>query len=434
MLHDPSHRPQPITTAAINLKPAEKEVLRGLVSAVAQVAALPVHKEKAGLWSKLNDLESDRPMVWINEIPWHEMNVNDELTLRTEHPWAREWETTLRQTLYQWEHLPADMVVSDFIECPLAIHSTDFGIIEDVDLAKTDEANNIVSRHFKIQIRDWEDLEKIQMPRITHVASVTDERFRVMSEICKDLMPVRKVGQTHIWYTPWDFLIRWWGVEEAMFDLVDRPDFVHAAVDRMVAAWNTELDQFVVQNLLSPDGNNTRIGSGGYGYSKNLPNPTGEFLGAQPQQMWGCSNAQIFSEVSKDMHWEFALKHDFPWLSRWGMNYYGCCEPLDNKVDMLARIPNLRKISMNYQINTERAVHNVTNKYVMSYKPNPAVFAYDKWHPEEARRELRELLERGRGCHVEIIMKDISTVRYDPQRLWEWSRIAMEEAEAFAGK
>ena len=81
--------------------------------------------------------------------------------------WAREWETSPRQTLYQWRHLPADMIVSDFIECPLAIHSTDFGIVEDVDVAKTDDANHIVSRHFKIQIRDWPDLEKIQMPRIT---------------------------------------------------------------------------------------------------------------------------------------------------------------------------------------------------------------------------------------------------------------------------
>ena len=68
----------------------------------------------------------------------------------------------------------------------------------------------------------------------------------------------------------------------------------------------------------------------------------------------------------------------------------------------------------------------------MSYKPNPAVFAYDVWHPNQARRELRELLERGRGCHVEIIMKDISTVRYDPKRLWEWSEIAMEMAQEFA--
>lgn len=29
-------------------------------------------------------------------------------------------------------------------------------------------------------------------------------------------------------------------------------------------------------------------------------------------------------------------------------------------------------------------------------------------------------------------MKDISTVRYQPQRLWEWSRFAMEVAEQFA--
>ena len=28
-------------------------------------------------------------------------------------------------------------------------------------------------------------------------------------------------------------------------------------------------------------------------------------------------------------------------------------------------------------------------------------------------------------------MKDISTVRGQPKRLWEWSRIAMEEAERF---
>jgi hypothetical protein len=96
---------------------------------------------------------------------------------------------------------------------------------------------------------------------------------------------------------------------------------------------------------------------------------------------------------------------------------------------MLSRIPNLRKISMNYRIQTERAVRNLADKYVMSYKPNPAVFAYDRWHPNEARRELRELLERGRGCHVELIMKDISTVRRQPQRLWEWAQIAMEEVE-----
>jgi len=432
MLHDPSHRPQPIVADEIKLRPQEKDVLRGLVQALADIAALPVHQETAELWRRLNDLQSVRPLVWINEIPWHEMNVNDELTLQTEHPWAREWETTLRQTLYQWRHLPADMVVSDFMECPLAIHSTDFGIVEDVDLAKTDEANPIVSRHFHIQIRNEKDLDKIQIPRITHVADATESRLRVMRDICDGLLPVRKVGQTHIWYTPWDYLIRWWGVSEAMLDLHDRPELVREGVNRMAKAWLTELDQFVAQGLLSPDCNNTRIGSGGYGYASALETQLPAVMGAQPLQMWGCSNAQIFSEVSPEMHWEFALKHDLPWLSRWGLNYYGCCEPLDFKLDILRRIPNLRKVSMNYRIKPDRAVRNIADNYVFSYKPNPAFFAEDNFRLHEMRAELEAVLARARGCHVEIIMKDISTVRYAPERLWQWAAMAMEVAKAYA--
>ena len=98
----------------------------------------------------------------------------------------------------------------------------------------------------------------------------------------------------------------------------------------------------------------------------------------------------------------------------------------------LRRIPNLRKISMNYRIRLSRAVQNIADRYVFSYKPNPAVFANDRWFPDAARAELRTVLARARGCHVELVMKDISTVCYQPQRLWEWSRLAMEVAHEFA--
>src|SRR5512136_2049556 len=164
MLHDPSHSTPMPMAEEITLGSGDQDILRRLAGELAEIAALPAHREKARLWQKLNDLESERPMVWINEICWHEMNINDELTLRTEHPWAREQERTLRRILYQWNHLPADTVISDFLACPLAIHSSDFGIIEDVDIVRTDEANEIVSRHFNVQIRDFADLEKIKMP------------------------------------------------------------------------------------------------------------------------------------------------------------------------------------------------------------------------------------------------------------------------------
>ncbi len=431
MLHDPSHYEPPPIAHEIEIGPRDTEILRRLASELAGYAALPVHAEKAHLWQGLNDLRSSRPMVWINEIPWHEMNVDDELTLRTEDPWAQDQERELRRTLYQWRHLRGDMILSDHLACPLAIHSTDFGIVEDVEVARTDDANDIVSREFHIQIHDFDDLEKIRMPLVTHNEAATEFRYRAMCDVYEGILPVRKTGQTHIWYTPWDYLIRWWGVEEAMLDLVQRPDLVHAGVDRMVDAWMTELDQFEAQDLLSLDANNTRIGSGGYGYTEALPGEPFDAEHVRAHNMWGCSNAQIFSEVSPQMRWEFAVEHDMRWLTRWGMTYYGCCEPLDRSIDVLRRIPNLRKISTTPWADTARMVEQVGTDYVLSRKPNPAVFATDEWHPERARGELRDFLEQARGCHVELIMKDISTVRYQPQRLWEWATIAMEEAQAF---
>ncbi len=433
MLHDPSHYEPPAEAEPITLSPADREILRRLFSEVAEVAALPVHREKAVLWQKLNDLESARPMVWVDEICWNEMNVADELSLRCEQPWARDQERELRRLLYQWRHLPADMIVNDHWACPLAIHSTDFGIIEDVELRRTDETNDVVSRRFRVQIAEAEDLEKIRMPVVTHDEAATAYRYEALCGLCEGILPVRKVGQTHIWFAPWDYLIRWWGVENAMLDLVDRPELVHAGVERLVEAWMVELRQFVEQDLLALDCDNTRVGSGGYGYTGALPGEDFDSGRVRPRDMWGCSNAQIFSDVSPRMHWDFAIEHDLKWLEQWGMTYYGCCEPLDGKMDLLRRIPNLRKISVTPWCDTRRAVAEIADDYVISRKPNPAILAEDAWDPARARQQLREFLEATEGqCHVELIMKDISTVRYQPQRLWEWAAMAVEEAERFA--
>jgi hypothetical protein len=229
-------------------------------------------------------------------------------------------------------------------------------------------------------------------------------------------------------------LIRWWGIEQAMTDLIERPNLVHAAVDRLVDAWMVELDQFESMNLLSLDANNTRIGSGGYGYTDQLPGDPFDSEYVRPHNMWGCSNAQIFSDVSPQMHWEFAVEHDLRWLRRWGRTYYGCCEPLDRKIDILRRIPNLRKISVSPWCDTPRAFEQIGTDYVMSRKPSPAILAEDTWHPERARKDLRDFLQQAGGSHVELIMKDISTVRYQPQRLWEWATLAMEMAEEYGSR
>ena len=75
MLHDPSHYTPPPICEEIRLNQTDKDTLRRLAGELAEIATLPVHKEKAELWRRLNDLQSVRPMVWINEICWNEMNI-----------------------------------------------------------------------------------------------------------------------------------------------------------------------------------------------------------------------------------------------------------------------------------------------------------------------------------------------------------------------
>jgi hypothetical protein len=60
-----------------------------------------------------------------------------------------------------------------------------------------------------------------------------------------------------------------------------------------------------------------------------------------------------------------------------------------------------------------------------------AVFAR-AWSPGRARHELEQIVAKTRGCSVEILMKDISTVNHHPERLREWAEIAMSVVERAA--
>ncbi|OGV49512.1 MAG: hypothetical protein A2017_22025 [Lentisphaerae bacterium GWF2_44_16] len=410
----------------------DKTILRKLAEKQAETAELPAQKEKIALWTKLNELKKTRPLVWITELPWHEMNVDDELTLLCKDDFCRNIEKQLRMTIYQWKHLPADMIVENVFYSPLVINDSGLGINEDVEIVKTDESSSVVSREFHPQIKREADIEKIKFPEISLDTERTEKNFNTLNEIFGDILKVRKKGIGHQWFALWDNLIRWYGVENAMMDLILKPELVHAAMDRLLKAYLHKLKQQQQLNLLHLDNGNNRVGSGGPGYTDELPQKDFNPSHVRPIDQWGCANAQIFSEVSPEMHEEFALKYDRQWMKFFGLTYYGCCEPLHTKMDILSSIPNLRKISAAPKAKIDKMAEKSNGRYVLSIKPNPAIFAGDEWDPEQAEKEIRDALEKSKGCSVEIIMKDISTVRYQPQRLWDWADIAMRTAESFS--
>ena len=120
-------------------------------------------------------------------------------------------------------------------------------------------------------------------------------------------------------------------------------------------------------------------------------------------------------------------------LDRFGLSYYGCCEPLDRKVEVISRyLPNLRKISMSPWVGHHRAAQAIAGRFVYSAKPNPAFLA-TSGHGDRrsARKELEVILAATQGKNVELILKDVSTVRYEPKRLWEWTDMAMTMAQSY---
>lgn len=415
----------------MNVSVQDRDILRRLAERKAGIAALPIQQERKKMWTRLNRLEKVKPMVWIFEVPWHEMNVRDELTLKCASEFCRNLENSLRMELYQWDHMQGDMVVEPVIPAGPVVHDTGFGLDEEVDIVRTDAASDVVSRHFHIQIQDENDIKKIKMPEVTLDQKAWDRNHSLVSEIFDGIIPVVKTGIKGTSIAPWDFLVRLTGVDNILMDLSMRPDYVHKLIDRMTQAYLCRLEQYEALNLLALN-NDTWLG-GGLQFTDELPQPDWNPGKIRPIDMWGRTMSQIFSAVSPAMHEEFALQYECRWLNRFGLTYYGCCEPLDRKVAILRKhVPNLRKISMSPWINLDVAVENVGTDYVFSFKTNPAVLAEDKWNPEAVRYDLEKKLDRLKGIPVEIIMKDISTVRYEPKRLWEWAAIAMNAAAKYA--
>ncbi|MGI5817101.1 MAG: hypothetical protein ACOX9R_03270 [Armatimonadota bacterium] len=402
-------------------------VLRELATQVAELAALPVQEQTRQLWRALNALDPVRPMVMIDQVCWNEMEADDELTLRCEDAECRGYETVLRRVLYQWRHFAVDMVVEPFIRVPKAIHNTGFGVERQEEIAVTDPTSSIVGHRFANQFETEADLAKLQMPRISHNAAETERRLEVAHEVFGGILEIRAWGISPS-VSLWDPISTWMSVEGALWTLADRPEFMHRLVGKMTDGYLSMLDQLEEQGLLC--GPQSLIHCSG-AWVDELPAPGYDPERPRCRDIWTMGLAQMFSTVSPAMFREFEVDYVSRICERFGLVYYGCCDPLDRKMDEVRMIPNVRKVSMSAWTDQKLGASEIGGDYVFSRKPTPASLATDTFDADAVRDDLqatKDICAR-HGCPLEIILKDISTVRYDPQRLSRWAEVAMEVAE-----
>jgi hypothetical protein len=396
----------------------DRTMLRELAAQVAEIAALPVQQETKALWQALNGLKPVRPMVSLDQVCWHEMNVDDELTLRCEDGFCRGLEWGLRETLYRWRHMRADMVVEPWVDVSKAVGHTGFGIGVEEKTSVLDPANSVVGHYYLDQMKTEADLDRITMPVISHDEAGTAAAEEKAREMLDGILGVHMQGPQPV-FAPLDIIVCWHGVEALLFDMADRPEFVHAMIAKLTAAQLSSLDQMEAQGLLG-DRQQTIHCTGAW--TDELPY---EHDGTSAKNLWTFGMSQIFSTVSPAMHEAFEAPALVPWFERFGLGYYGCCEPVDRKLAMIRKYPRVRKISMSPWVDVEFGASEIGGDFVFSRKPSPAFLARD-WNPDAVAADLQETVDAcaRHGCPCELILKDISTVRYEPQRLWEWAETA----------
>jgi len=405
----------------------DRDIIRELAARVAEIAALPVQEEKRRLWRRLNDLDPERPMVMIDQVCWNEMEGDDELALRCAEPECRAYELDLRRTLFQWKRFPVDMVVEPFVRVSLAVGGIDFGVTAEEDVAVTDPANDVVGHRYHNQFATDDDLEKLRLPRVHHDEAESRRRLEAARELFDGLLEARPDG-VHVHYTLWDPIAQWMSVEGALYALVDRPEFMHRLASRMTDGYLGLIDQLEAQGLLCRPQSLVHCTGA---WTDELPAPGYNPRRPRARDVWGVGLAQMFATVSPAMFREFEVDYVRRIFARFGLVYYGCCDPLDRKMDEVRMIPNVRKISVSPWADQERSAAEIGRRYVFSRKPSPAFLAGDRFDAERIRADLvatRDLCRR-HGCPLELILKDISTVGYEPERLFAWARIAMEVVE-----
>jgi hypothetical protein len=364
----------------------------------------------------------------IDQVCWNEMNVDGELTLQCVDAECRQYEQSLRQTLFRWHHFPVDMVVEPFVAVRKAVHNTGFGIQVAEETAAIDPTNDVQAHRYENQFRSMDDVEKIRTPQVTHDAAATARRLLRAHELFDGVLEVRLTG-VDVYLSLWDPLATWMGVEPALYAMVDQPELIHAILARMTDGYLWMLDRLQEGGLLA--GPQSLIHCTG-AWTDELPADGFDPARPRTQDMWMYGLAQMLGTVSPEMFREFEVGYTRRLCERFGLVYYGCCDPLDRKMNEVRMLPNVRKVSMSPWVDQQRGAAEIGRDYIFSRKPNPALLAANTFDGEAVRGDLlatRNICQRN-GCGLELILKDLSTVRYQPQRIFEWAKIAMEVAQA----
>lgn len=414
-------------------------ILRELAKSKLEIANDPLNVERRRLWHALHDGRPERPMILAEwggirdqEKPF-ETDASKNKDLKCVDGWARGVEQSLRQDIWRFETLRDDHVVEPFHDLGWHIQTTDFGVSPVVH--RVDDPAMMTARSWDAPITNIsQDFHKLKHRTFKVEREKTlSEKARLM-EVFGDILPLRM--RNMIW---WTFgltiqAIDLIGLENLMLFMYDDPDGLHRIMG-FLRDDNLALAQWCEQEgLLTLNNGNDYVGSGGEGHTRRLPAPDWrEGMPVRMKDRWLLVESQETVGVGPELYREFIFPYHKDLASRFGLVYYGCCEPIHTRWEVVKEIPNLAACSIAPLCNQEIMAEHMKGAYIYSRKPNPTLISTGHFNETLIREDLRLTLglAKKHGLRLELVMKDVHTLNNEPHRLARWVEIAREESARF---
>jgi hypothetical protein len=426
---------------ASGLSSHDLDVLRSLAERKARIAASALNAARREAWLQHNSLGHGRPMI-LAEIQGVMDETLPDAELRCVDKWARTLERGLRSELYEHEMLQDDHVVEPWIACNWRVEATPYvdPSLLHIDVPTRDDGK-IGARRWDPPLKDLSrDFEKLHVRQFTVDRRGSLAEKARLEEVFGDILPVYIRGV--YW---WTFGMTWTaidliGLENLMLFMYDDPDGLHRLMRFLRddhAGFSSWLER---EGLLTLNNASDYTGSGSRGHSAELPRPgfcpegdAAPFGPARTRDLWLLLESQETVGVGPELFEEFIFPYQLDLASRFGLVYYGCCEPVHSRWHVLKRIPNLRSVSVSPWADEELMARELAGCYVYSRKPNPAQISTGVFNEEAIRSDIRRTLDVAHHCDIEIVMKDVHTLAGHPERLARWARLAREECDRVSG-
>ncbi len=422
------------------IPPTDRDTLRGLAERKARIAASALNCERRELWYRHNAVQGARPMV-LAEIQGVMDETVPDSALQCANELARRLERVLRAELYEHEVVKDDHVLEPWIDLNWKVEATPYVPASELSIhVPKREDGKIGARRWDPPIREiGRDFGKLRKREFSVDREATLAEKAEIEAVFDGILPVRIRGT--YW---WTFGMTWTvidliGLENLMLFMYDDPEGLHRIMQFVHDDHAAFAEWLEGNSLLNFNNENDYIGSGSRGHVRELPQglpPQRDGTpgrAARAKDLWLLLESQETVGVGPQQFEQFIFPYQLDLASRFGLVYYGCCEPVHSRWKVIRKIPNLRSVSVSPWADEPFMAEALCGKYVYSRKPNPAQVSTSVFDETAICADIRRTFEVARQCDIEIVMKDVHTLDGHPERLARWVQIAREESDRIFG-